>query len=193
MPVLMVFGGSRGAHSINQALASALPELLQEMQVIHITGKLDWQMMEGTRANLPTQQLNRYRPYAYLYDEIGAAMRLADLVITRAGASTLGELPLFGLPAILVPYPYAWRYQRVNANYLVKRGAAEVLEDSRLAEQIVPMVRELMTDSAKREQMSQAMRALARPEASERIASQLIELAKLPRHRDVVNVPNPSD
>ncbi len=193
MPVLMVLGGSRGAHSINQALAGALPELLQEMQVIHITGKLDWQMMESTRAKLSTEQLNRYRPYAYLYDEIGAAMRLADLVITRAGASTLGELPLFGLPAILVPYPYAWRYQRVNANYLVKRGAAEALEDSRLAEQIVPKVRELMADRGKRDQMSQAMRALARPDASDRIASQLVELAKSPRQRGVINVPNPFD
>jgi UDP-N-acetylglucosamine--N-acetylmuramyl-(pentapeptide) pyrophosphoryl-undecaprenol N-acetylglucosamine transferase len=128
LPVLLVFGGSKGARSINQALAGALPELLQEMQVIHITGKLDWQMMEQTRAGLPTEQLNRYRPYPYLYDEIGAAMKLADLAITRAGASILGELPLFGLPAILVPYPYAWRYQRVNASFLVKRGAAEVIE-----------------------------------------------------------------
>ena len=105
-------------------------------------------------------------------------MRLADLAITRAGASTLGELPLFGLPAILVPYPYAWRYQRVNASYLVKRGAAEVIEDLNLVEQIVPKVRELMADHAKREKMSQAMHSLARPDAAARIASLLIELAK---------------
>lgn len=193
LPVLLVFGGSRGARSINQALAGALPELLQEMQVIHITGKLDWQMMEQARAGLPSEKLNRYRPYPFLYDEIGAAMRLADLALTRAGASILGELPLFGLPSILVPYPYAWRYQRVNASYLVKRGAAEVVEDTQLAEKIVPVVSGLIADQAKRAQMSAAMRSLARPEASLRIASLLTELAKTSPQYGVRNVPNPSD
>jgi UDP-N-acetylglucosamine--N-acetylmuramyl-(pentapeptide) pyrophosphoryl-undecaprenol N-acetylglucosamine transferase len=192
LPVLLVFGGSKGARSINQALAGALPELLQDMQVIHITGKLDWQMIEQVRAGLPTEQLNRYRPYPYLYDEIGAAMQLADLALTRAGASILGELPLFGLPAILVPYPYAWRYQRVNASYLVKRGAAEHIEDAQLAEQIIPKVRELMADHAKREKMSQIMHSLAKPEAAASITSLLTNLAKSTQTGSQ-NVPNPSD
>jgi UDP-N-acetylglucosamine--N-acetylmuramyl-(pentapeptide) pyrophosphoryl-undecaprenol N-acetylglucosamine transferase len=188
-----VFGGSRGARSINQALAAALPELLQEMQVIHITGRIDWQMMEQARESLSTEQLNRYRPYPYLYDEIGAAMQLADLALTRAGASTLGELPIFGLPAILVPYPYAWRYQRVNANYLVKRGAAEMIEDSQLAEQIIPKVRGLMADQEKREKMSQAMHSMAKPEAAARIANLLTELATAANQTVSLNVPNPPD
>jgi UDP-N-acetylglucosamine--N-acetylmuramyl-(pentapeptide) pyrophosphoryl-undecaprenol N-acetylglucosamine transferase len=192
LPVLLVFGGSKGAHSINQALAGALSELLQDMQVIHITGKLDWQMMEQTRATLPTEQLNRYRPYPYLYDEIGAALRLANLALTRAGASILGELPLFGLPAILVPYPYAWRYQRVNASYLVKQNAAELIEDAQLAEQIIPKVRELMSDHAKREKMSQIMHSLAKPEAAASIASLVTSLAKSTQTGSQ-NVPNPSD
>jgi undecaprenyldiphospho-muramoylpentapeptide beta-N-acetylglucosaminyltransferase len=193
LPVLLVFGGSKGARSINKALAGALPELLQEMQVIHITGKLDWPMMEQAREGLSSEKLNRYRPYPFLYDEIGAAMRVSNLALTRAGAATLGELPLFGLPAILVPYPYAWRYQRINASYLVKRGAAEVIEDSQLVEKIIPVVRGLMTDQAKREQMSAAMRSIARPEASLRIASLLTELAKAAYQNGIRNVPNPSD
>jgi UDP-N-acetylglucosamine--N-acetylmuramyl-(pentapeptide) pyrophosphoryl-undecaprenol N-acetylglucosamine transferase len=119
-------------------------------------------------------------------------MRLSNLALTRAGASILGELPLFGLPAILVPYPYAWRYQRVNASYLVKRGAAELVEDAQLAEQIVPKVRELMADRAKREKMSQIMHSLAKPEAAASIASLLSNLAKS-TNTDVPNVPNPSD
>lgn len=193
LPVLLVLGGSKGARSINQALVGALPELLQEMQVIHITGKLDWPMMEKAREGLPSEKLNRYRPYPFLYHEIGAAMRLSSLALTRAGASILGELPLFGLPAILVPYPYAWKYQRVNAIYLVRRGAAEVIEDSQLAEKIVSVARGLMTDQAKREQMSAAMRSIARPEASMRIASLLTELAKASYKNGIRNVPNPSD
>jgi undecaprenyldiphospho-muramoylpentapeptide beta-N-acetylglucosaminyltransferase len=190
-PILLVFGGSKGARSINQAVGNALPVLLQDMQIIHITGKLDWQMIEQARKNLPKEQLNRYRPYPFLYDEIGAAMRLADLALTRAGASTLGELPLFGLPAILVPYPYAWRYQRVNASYLVKRGAAEVIEDGRLGEQIVPKIQNLISDTAKREKMSQAMQALSQPQAAAKIASLLVSLATPkdePAYRQIPNV-----
>ena len=193
LPVLLVFGGSKGARSINQALAGALPELLQDMQIIHITGRLDWQMIEKVRAELSTQQLNRYRPYPYLYDEIGAAMHLADLALTRGGAATLGEMPIFGLPAILVPYPYAWRYQRVNANYLMKHGAVEIIEDSQLEEQIVPKVHGLMANPAKREKMSQAMHSLAKPEASARIASLLTDLAKSTNQVNPQYVPNPHD
>jgi UDP-N-acetylglucosamine--N-acetylmuramyl-(pentapeptide) pyrophosphoryl-undecaprenol N-acetylglucosamine transferase len=120
-------------------------------------------------------------------------MHLADLALTRAGASTLGEFPIFGLPAILVPYPYAWRYQRVNASYLVKRGAAEMIEDSQLAEQIIPKVRGLMADHDKREKMSQAMHSLAKPDAATKIASLLTELATTDNQTSSQNVPNPSD
>jgi undecaprenyldiphospho-muramoylpentapeptide beta-N-acetylglucosaminyltransferase len=193
LPILLVFGGSRGAHSINQALAAILPELLHEMQVIHVTGKQDWQMLEQVRAKLATELLNRYRPYPYLYDEIGAAMLLASLAVTRAGASTLGELPMFGLPAILVPYPYAWRYQRMNASYLVKNGAAEMVDDEHLAEQLLPKVRQLMADNEKREKMSQAMRTLAKPEAAGKIAALLTELAKPGDQPGEKNVPTPAD
>ena len=64
----------------------------------------------------------------------------ADLAVCRAGASTLGELPLFGLPAVLIPYPYAWRYQKVNADYLAKHGAALVLEDAMMKDELLPTI-----------------------------------------------------
>ena len=177
LPVLLVFGGSKGARSINQAVVAALPELLQEMQVIHITGKLDWQMIEQAREGLSSEQLNRYRPFTYLYDDIGAAMSLASLAVTRAGAATLGELPAFGLPAILVPYPYAWHYQRVNASYLAKNGAAIQIEDSQLDQQILPNVKALMADKEQLERMSMAMRSLAKPDAAARIGKLILELS----------------
>ncbi|MGE5123538.1 MAG: UDP-N-acetylglucosamine--N-acetylmuramyl-(pentapeptide) pyrophosphoryl-undecaprenol N-acetylglucosamine transferase, partial [Acidobacteriaceae bacterium] len=192
LPILLVFGGSKGARSINQAIAAALPDLLQEMQVIHITGKLDWQMMEQARAGLPAELLNRYRPFSYLYEEIGAAMLLADLALSRAGASTLGELPLFGLPAILVPYPFAWRYQRVNAAYLVKHGAAVQLEDGELRQEMLPTVRSLMANVEQRRKMSQAMRSLAMPEAASRIATLLGVLAAQSKPISTNHVPHPS-
>ncbi len=177
LPVLLVFGGSKGARSINNALFAALPELLQEMQVIHITGQLDWPAVETIRSRLDEHQIERYHAYPYLHDEMGAALRLADLVVARAGASTLGEFPLFGLPAILVPYPYAWQYQKVNAQYLADRQAAIVITDEDLPAQLLPTVRKLMQDTEKRAALQQAMRSLARPTAANTIASLLLQLA----------------
>jgi UDP-N-acetylglucosamine--N-acetylmuramyl-(pentapeptide) pyrophosphoryl-undecaprenol N-acetylglucosamine transferase len=183
---LLVLGGSKGARSINQALLKLLPELLKEMQVVHISGELDWSEVEAVctslKDSLPCAE--RYKPFPYLHDEMGAALTAADLVVSRAGASCLGEYPLFGLPAILVPYPYAWRYQEVNAQYLSKKGAAEVVPDEEIATQLLSKVRELMTDDYRREQMSQAMRTLVYPNAAESIASHLAELAALNRERD---------
>ncbi|OGO25667.1 MAG: hypothetical protein A2136_01725 [Chloroflexi bacterium RBG_16_54_11] len=193
LSILLVLGGSHGARSINQALAAALPVLLQEMQVIHITGKLDWQMVEQSRAGLPADLMNRYRPYPYLYDEIGAAMSVADLAMTRAGASTLGELPIFGLPAILVPYPYAWRYQRVNASYLVRHGAAVQIEDARLVDELIPKVRDLISDQEKLENMSQAMHSLVKLGATGRIAELLRSLAASSRQAVMKNEAHPVD
>ena len=120
-------------------------------------------------------------------------MHLADLALTRAGASILGELPFFGLPAIVVPYPYAWRYQRVNASYLVRHGAAVMIDDAQLSDQIIPKVRDLIADKDLRERMSQAMRSLARPEAATRIATLLKDLAAQSRQTGIKNVPNPAD
>ena len=74
-------------------------------------------------------------------------MAAADLVVSRAGASALGEYPCFGLPAILVPYPYAWRYQKVNAVFLEKQGAAVLLPDEKMAARLLPTIQELFTNT----------------------------------------------
>jgi UDP-N-acetylglucosamine--N-acetylmuramyl-(pentapeptide) pyrophosphoryl-undecaprenol N-acetylglucosamine transferase len=167
-------------------LLKLLPELLKEMQVVHISGELDWSEVEAVCTSLKDSLLcaERYKPFPYLHHEMGAALTAADLVVSRAGASCLGEYPLFGLPAILVPYPYTWRYQEVNAQYLSEKGAAEVVPDEEMATQLLPKVRELMTDDIRREQMRQAMRTLVYPNAAESIASHLSELAALNRERD---------
>lgn len=177
LPVLLVFGGSKGARSINEALLEHLPDLLERMQVIHISGELDWpNVQERARAlsgNLP----ERYHPYPYLHEEMGAALSAADLVLSRAGASTLGEFPLFGLPAILVPYPHAWRYQKVNADYLAQRGAALVIEDAKLKSGLYLTVEKLLETPEKFEAMSKAMRELHQKQSAEKIASLLFNLA----------------
>lgn len=185
LPVLLVFGGSKGARSINRAAMAALPALLPQMQVIHITGSLDWFEVQQscqtlserlTAAGGAPEWAERYHAFPYLHDEMGAAFAAADLAVCRAGASTLGELPAFGLPAILVPYPHAWRYQRVNADYLAGRGAALVLEDQQL-ENLTSMVLGLMSDRSRLHSMRQAMRSLARPQAADELAALLLTLA----------------
>jgi UDP-N-acetylglucosamine--N-acetylmuramyl-(pentapeptide) pyrophosphoryl-undecaprenol N-acetylglucosamine transferase len=176
-PVLLVFGGSKGARSINRAVLGGLQVLLPQMHLVHLTGRLDWEEVARARAALPETLRARYRAFPYLHDDMGAALAAADLVVSRAGASVLGEFPLFGLPAVLVPYPYAWRYQRVNAAYLADRGAARILPDEQLAARFVPLVQELMAAPDARARMAAAMRALARPDAARRIAAVLHEAA----------------
>jgi UDP-N-acetylglucosamine--N-acetylmuramyl-(pentapeptide) pyrophosphoryl-undecaprenol N-acetylglucosamine transferase len=171
--VVLAFGGSLGARSINQAVWHALPGLLDLAQVVHLTGELDWPQVAGVQAELPERLQDRYHPYSYLHEPMGQALASADLVVSRSGASVLGEYPLFGLPAVLVPYPHAWRYQRLNADYLVERGAAVRLDDASLARELLPVVRGLLQDPGRLEGMGQAMRALARPGAAQAIAAEL--------------------
>jgi UDP-N-acetylglucosamine--N-acetylmuramyl-(pentapeptide) pyrophosphoryl-undecaprenol N-acetylglucosamine transferase len=99
------------------------------------------------------------------------------LCISRAGASTLGEFPLYGLPAILVPYPYAWRYQKVNAAFLVDHDAAVMVKNEELAEKIIPTVSGLLENPDRLIEMSRKMRSLYQPEAASKIAGLLVELA----------------
>ena len=176
LPTLAVAGGSKGARSINMALLKILPDLLDEMQVVHLTGHLDWETVEIKTKALPPDKSRRYQAFPYLH-EIGAALAAADLIVSRAGASTLGEYPLFGLPAILVPYPHAWRYQKVNANYLEEQGAAVTLHDEDLEEALYDRVHDLISDQEKLAAMSQAMAKLAAPDAAEKIARMIRDLA----------------
>lgn len=173
---LLVFGGSRGARSINRALLAVLPELLADgVQVIHVSGTLDWPEVEARRAALPDN--SDYHAFPYLHHEMGLAQAAADLVVSRAGASTLAEFPYFGLPSILVPYPHAWRYQKVNADYLTERGAAVRLDDERLAEDLLPTVRALLHDPMRLAQMRAHAQALACPDGANRLAAALAYLA----------------
>lgn len=177
-PTLFVFGGSRGAWNINKALMAALPALLAEVQVIHISGTLTWPQVEANATQLPPALRQRYRPFPYLHEEMGAAFRAADLVLARAGASMLGECPAFGLPAILVPLTWAWRYQKVNADFLTQQGAAVQLTDERLPQELLPTVLGLLRDEQKLKAMRAAARALDKPHATADLAQTVVRLAR---------------
>ena len=175
-PVLLVFGGSKGARSINMTVLHHLQALLEKCEIIHLTGEGDWQIVQNARQRLPAELAARYHAIAYLH-EMGAALAAADIVLSRAGASALGEFPLFALPAILVPYPHAWRYQKTNADYLLRRGAAVMLEDHRLNDELVVTLKVLLDNPNKLKAMRAAMFEMSHPRAAEKIASALLELA----------------
>jgi UDP-N-acetylglucosamine--N-acetylmuramyl-(pentapeptide) pyrophosphoryl-undecaprenol N-acetylglucosamine transferase len=173
LPTLLVFGGSKGARSINRALMGILPELLREMQVIHICGELDWQENRENsnkiKNELASDIAQRYRIFPYLHEEMAAALACSDIVVSRAGASILGEFPLFGLPAILVPYPYAWQYQYVNAQYLEAQHGAVVINDTELSEKLLPEIHKLIQNPNDLEEMRTAMYKLAKPDPAMKI------------------------
>ena len=172
-PTLFVFGGSRGAQSINNALMSILPAVLEQIQVIHIAGTQTWHDVEQFLPTLSLELAERYKPFPYLHEQMGMAFRAADLIVARAGASMLGESPAFGVPAVLVPYPHAWRYQKVNADYLVKRGAGYRLDDDKLLTELQPLVMDLLLDSKKLEGMKMAAAVLDQPDAAVKIVEVL--------------------
>jgi UDP-N-acetylglucosamine--N-acetylmuramyl-(pentapeptide) pyrophosphoryl-undecaprenol N-acetylglucosamine transferase len=175
-PTLFVFGGSRGAQAINRALMAVLPELLEQAQVVHLSGTLTWPEVEANWQTLTEEQKQWYRPYPYLHEEMGAAYRAADLVVARAGASMLGECPAFGLPAILIPLTWAWRYQKVNADYLVERGTAVQLTDQTLATELLPTITRLLDDENALTRMRQAAKALDKPDAAKDLAKLILEI-----------------
>ncbi len=174
---LLVFGGSRGARSINNAVIEIVPQLLAEgVQIIHLTGTLDWEQIAARREQLG-DGCDDYHAFPYLHEDMALALASADLVVCRSGASVLGELPLFGLASVLVPYPYAWRYQKVNADYLVERGAAVLMRDEAMPDELLPTLHGLFGDPARLAAMRDAAAALAQPEGAWNVARELLRLA----------------
>ena len=177
-PVLLVMGGSHGARSINRVICQDLTKLLEQAQVVHVTGHLDWPWVQEEARKLPASLRDDYHPYPYLYEELPYALAAADLIVNRAGASNLGELPAVGLPAVLVPYPHAGRHQYVNAAFLANHGAARLLEDQDLEQCLLPIVSSLLKDPVTRQRMAQAARALAREDAVPRLIRLMAEMAR---------------
>ena len=180
-PTVLIFGGSRGSRSINQATAAILPDLLDSAQVLHITGDLDWESSKARAQGLTPDQRAGYRGFPYLHDDMVAALCAADLVVARAGASTLGEFPALGLPAVLVPLPISGQHQLPNARYLSDRGAAQIVADADMSHELLPTLQALLAQPERLAAMSGASAALAQPEAADRLADILLQLSRAQR------------
>ena len=175
--ILLVFGGSRGARAINIVVGDILDDLLSDgIQVIHVTGTLDWERSQAQVGVLSERE--DYHAYAYLHDDMGLAFAAADLVVCRAGASILGEFPYFRLPSILIPLAYSWRYQQVNADYLAERGAALHMNEADIDAELLSAIRSLFNDEERLNAMAEAAEKLATGNGAEKLAALLAQLAQ---------------
>ncbi|MEO7118102.1 MAG: glycosyltransferase, partial [Candidatus Limnocylindrales bacterium] len=104
LPLLLIFGGSQAVRRLNDAVAEALPRLLERMSVLHLTGETSYAEALRRREALPAERRGRYRPFPFLRNEMGDALVAADLLVGRAGSSTLAEATAVGLPMVVVPY-----------------------------------------------------------------------------------------
>lgn len=163
---VLIFGGSAGAHRLNQILPQAVAHLNLNhgaLRVIHQTGKADWPEVQQTYAALGIEA--EVVPFIDTMHEVYAA---ADLVVCRSGANTVAELAVLGKPAILVPYPYAVDdHQRANAEVLVQAGAARLILDAELtAERVSQEIHLLINDRPRLAAMARAAAAQGRPDAT---------------------------
>jgi len=175
---LLVFGGSAGARRINFAFVDALKrlvELADALRVTHQTGQADYAAIKKAYAELPFEV--EVMPFI---DKMDEAYARADLIVCRAGASTVAELTAFGKAAILVPYPYAiYDHQRGNAQALQDRGAADMILDRDLTgEVLAARIRAYFSDRERLARMATAARALGRPDAAARIVDACYALAR---------------
>ncbi len=177
--LLVILGGSSGARNINSAVLGCLPGLLEATRVIHITGRLDYERVQAAAEPARTCADGRYRIYSYVESEMADFLRAADLVVARAGAAALGEFPAIGVPSILVPGSFAGGHQTPNATYLRDHGASVMVEDDRLAERLLPTVRELLEDPQRLASMATAARRLAHPQATRAIVAELQRAAQV--------------
>ena len=175
---LLIFGGSAGARRINYAVVEALKsltDLKDAILITHQTGALDWAAIKDAYASLPFDA--EVTPFIDAMDE---AYAKADLVLCRAGATTVAELTAFGKAAILVPYPYAiYDHQRGNAQALQEQGAAEMILDQDLSGKVLAeKLRAHISDCARITRMAAAARALGRPDAAARIVDECYALVR---------------
>jgi UDP-N-acetylglucosamine--N-acetylmuramyl-(pentapeptide) pyrophosphoryl-undecaprenol N-acetylglucosamine transferase len=177
---LLVFGGSRGARHINDSMIGLAPRLLQAdaVQILHVAGKSEAaSVAERVGASLG-DATGRYRVVDYI-DTMGDAIAAADVIVARAGATSIAEITAIGRAAVLVPYPFATDdHQTLNARTVEHAGGALVIPDSALdGEEFVQAIETLVTDAAVRERMACASAGLGRRDAAARVVEMIAEAA----------------
>lgn len=179
--VLTVFGGSLGARRINQAAMGAVPGLLAsypDLVVVHSTGADGYGMVSAVHTDLG-ETAERWRIHPYIQD-MGLLIAASDLVLSRAGASSIAEISALGTPSILIPYPHArGDHQRINAAHLVSHGAARMIADEELnAASFDAAVRGSLDDPDALHDMRNAASELDSGNAAARLADEVVRAAR---------------
>jgi UDP-N-acetylglucosamine--N-acetylmuramyl-(pentapeptide) pyrophosphoryl-undecaprenol N-acetylglucosamine transferase len=180
---ILVLGGSQGARGVNEIVGEILPRLQRrgnDLQIVHQTGGLDYDTMRAI--------YNRTKIRAHvspLIERMDLAYAIADVVLCRAGATTIAELTAIGLPSILVPYPYSLdNEQKENARQLVSRGAAFMVEQSAAgAREVLAHLTRLIDDRRFADQMSAQALSLGHPDATETIVTDILKTAGIEKPR----------
>ena len=171
LPILLVMGGSQGASSVNQLLFKVVPLMTGlAFQIIHLTGERDERLAV---ANYLREGVGHYvAPFHHAMEEVYSA---ADMVVSRAGAASLGELSHFGLPSVLIPYPFAADdHQTANARVFADAGAAEMFAEREISPTpFAALLSNLLTDPARREKMAAAAAKILPRNAAGNVADEV--------------------
>lgn len=178
--IILIMGGSQGAQTINEAILRILPELVRNFEIIHLTGKGDFENVvdEAGRIGIKAGHAD-YHPYAFLNEEIPHALAAADLVVSRAGANAISEIAANGKPAIIIPIKSsANNHQELNAYALAETGAAVVLNQENLGENILLEKIEEVTGSPELQyELGERIKKFYNPDAAKKIAEEIIKIA----------------
>ena len=179
--LLLVFGGSRGARHINEAMVSLVPQLVAvpSLRVVHVAGRIEGADVRARIAGATGGQEDRYHVVDYI-DAMGDALAAADVVVARAGATSIAEITAVGRAAVLVPYPYATDdHQTLNARTLAEAGAADLVADADLdGPALGEAVLRLIAEPERVARMARASAALAARDATERLVRLVGEAAR---------------
>ncbi len=172
---LLVMGGSQGASAINEVILKSIPrlkKLIPDLQVIHLTGKQGYKEARDTYNNLGISSF-----VSEFFGDIGAAYRFSDLVVCRAGANTIAEITAVGIPAILIPYPYATdNHQYWNANELERTGGTVVIKQDELnIKKMVELISNLLANEEKLNNMRKLNRSINKPFAGARVVDKIYQ------------------
>lgn len=183
LPTVLIIGGSQGAQFINEQILLMLPQLLEKYQIIHQTGKENFEDIEKevkiVLGDTPIEYRNRYKPYAYLNN---LAMKMSagasDLVVTRAGSS-LFEIAMWGIPSIVIPISESHGdHQRKNAYNYARSGACTVIEENNVTPLIlINEIDRILGSKEISSKMSEAAKKFSKPEAATTIATEILGIA----------------
>lgn len=177
-PVIMVTGGGLGSQSLNDVVVTALPKLLEDYQIIHITGEKDIEHVRFRLRAFSREELQGYHVFSFLREDMPKALVAADVVITRAGATALAELAVLGKPALVVPHP-GLTDQAINAKTFARAGAVRNLPQASLTPAV--LLRELhrITDSTKEQELlAKSIAEFAKADAAKELAELIITIAQ---------------